>query len=198
MTFLPETIQAHAASLSEGAILTAKSLLHLGNRAAVDQALGRLARAGLLLRVGRGAYVAPLSGRFGSHPPEPVKVVEDWARQFGETVLPHGGLSANRLGLTTQVPVQPVFITSGRSRQLKVGKLQVELRHASPRALALGASRTGEIVRALEWLGSEHADDAVGRVAGMLDLAEKRELLGARSLMPGWLSAQVSRAVGRG
>lgn len=198
MTSLPETIQAYAASLPEGTVLTAKSLLHLGTRAAVDQALGRLARAGLLLRVGRGAYVAPVSSRFGARPPEPVKVVENWARQFGETVLPHGGLSANRLGLTTQVPVQPIFITNGRSRQLRVGKLRVELRHASPRTLALGSSRTGELVRALEWLGREHADEAVARVAGGLSVAEKRELLGARALMPGWLSEQVSRAVGRG
>lgn len=198
MTSLPDIIQAHAAGLPEGAVLTAKALLHLGNRAAVDQALGRLTRAGSLLRVGRGAYVAPVSGRFGSHPPEPIKVVEDWARQFGETVLPHGGLSANRLGLTTQVPVQSIFLTSGRSRQLKVGKLKVELRHAPPRTLALGRSRAGEIVRALEWLGREHAGEAVVRMAGTLSAAEKQELLGARPLMPGWLSDQVSRAVGRG
>jgi hypothetical protein len=79
-----------------------------------------------------------------------------------------------------------------------VGNLKVELRHAAPRMLALGRSRAGEIVRALEWLGREHAGEAVGRMADTLSAAEKQELLGARPLMPGWLSDQVSRAVGRG
>jgi hypothetical protein len=34
---------AHAGGLPEGAAVSAKGLLHLGNRAAIDQALSRLA-----------------------------------------------------------------------------------------------------------------------------------------------------------
>ena len=42
MTRLTEKILAYTAGLPEGAPVSAKSLLHLGNRAAVDQALSRL------------------------------------------------------------------------------------------------------------------------------------------------------------
>ena len=50
MQRLTEQILEHARRLPEGTPVAAKSLLHLGNRAAVDQALSRLAERGQLLR----------------------------------------------------------------------------------------------------------------------------------------------------
>ncbi len=195
MSRLPALVESYAASLPEGVPVQAKALLHLANRAAVDQALSRLARQGRLLRVGRGAYVAPVAGRFGSRPPAVEKVVEGWASQRGETVVPHGGLSANRLGLSTQVPVRAVYLTDGATRKLKVGKQEVELRHAPRRMLALGRGEAGEAVRALEWLGREHAATALARMTPGFGPAQKRALLQVRGLMPAWLSEQISRAV---
>ena len=50
MTRLTEQILAHATGLPEGMPVSAKGLLHLGNRAAVDQALSRLSERGQLIR----------------------------------------------------------------------------------------------------------------------------------------------------
>jgi hypothetical protein len=49
--------------------VAAKSLLHLGNRAAVDQALSRLTERGQLIRAGRGVYLRPITSRFGTRAP---------------------------------------------------------------------------------------------------------------------------------
>ena len=46
MEVLTETILRLARELPEGGSLSAKALLHLGSRAAVDQALSRLVRRG--------------------------------------------------------------------------------------------------------------------------------------------------------
>ena len=56
MSGLVEQIVEQISDVPEGRYLTAKELLHLGNRAAVDQALSRLARRGQLIRVGRGLH----------------------------------------------------------------------------------------------------------------------------------------------
>jgi len=40
------------------------------------------------------------------------------AKLRGETIAPHGAAAANRLGLTTQVPMRTTYLTSGRSRPL--------------------------------------------------------------------------------
>lgn len=198
MSSVPTAIETYARAQPEGSVLMAKALIHLGKRASVDQALKRLVTQQRLLRVGRGAYVLPVVSRFGSHSPEPEKVVASLARESGETVVPHGGLSANRLGLTLQVPLRPVFLTSGRSRTLHFGKLEVELRHAGRRTLALGSGRIPETVRALQWLGPEHAQQALEQLARELDAGEIRSLKASRSLMPGWLAAEVSRMLVHG
>ena len=71
MKTLPEAILLHARSLPEGGLVSPKEFLHMGTRAAVDQALSRLSKEGKLLRVARGAYVAPVSSRFGTRAPTP-------------------------------------------------------------------------------------------------------------------------------
>ena len=73
MKTLPETILRRARSLCEGGVLLPKEFLHLGSRAAVDQAFSRLTKEGKLIRVARGTYVAPVSSRFGSRAPAPEK-----------------------------------------------------------------------------------------------------------------------------
>jgi len=118
----------HGNGLPEGTPVVAKELLHLGSRAAVDQALSRLVRRGALMRRA-GHLRSPVESRFGARPPVASKVVEAIAAQRGESVAPHGAAAANELGLTTQVPVREVYLTSGRSRRLKLGAQVVELRH---------------------------------------------------------------------
>ena len=81
MTRLTEQILAHATGLPEGAPVSAKSLLHLGNRAAVDQALSRLSERGQLIRAGRGVYLRPIASRFGARMPSVEQAVEALATQ---------------------------------------------------------------------------------------------------------------------
>ena len=115
--------------------ISTKNLLHLGSRAAVDKALSRLARRGQLLRVGRGLYVRPIQTRFGVRTPEVSAVLSALQAESGEVIAPSGAATANQLGLTTQVPLRPLDLTSGCTRHLKLGAQTVELRHAPAMAV---------------------------------------------------------------
>src|SRR5262249_46749556 len=152
--------------------ITAKELLHLGNRAAVDQALSRLARRGSLIRASRGAYIRPVESRFGTRPPMASKVVEALAAQRGESVARHGAAAANELGLTTQVPVREVYLTSGRSQRFKLGEQSVELRHVPTWQLMLSGRPAGGAIRALAWLGPEKASGAIQALQKKLPSSE--------------------------
>ena len=173
--------------------MTAKGLLHLGSRAAVDQTLSRLSRSGELLRLGRGLYVLPVESRFGGRPPSVEKTVKAFAAQRGEQIANGGAMAANALRLTTQVPVKRVFLTSGRSRILKLGRQEIELRHAPPWQLVLGNRKAGEAVRALAWVGRERAGLAAEEIRRSLTAEERRELRSVSAQMPGWLVGPVSR-----
>lgn len=118
MQRLTDQIMDHAQRLPEGSPLAAKSLLHLGARAAVDQALSRLVGRGRLIRAGRGVYLPMVTSRSGERAPSVAQAMEALAAQRGETIVPSGAAAANALGVTTQVPVRPVYLTSGRSRML--------------------------------------------------------------------------------
>ena len=139
MQRLTEEILAHAEGLPEGTPVAAKSLLHLGNRAAVDQALSRLSERGQLIRVGRGVYLRPVTSRFGTRAPTVQQAVEALANQRGEVIVSSGAVAANAFGLTTQVPIRSIYLTSGRSRTMNVGMQVVELRHAPRWQLVLAS-----------------------------------------------------------
>ncbi len=193
MQHLTEQILAHAERLPEGALLAAKSLLHLGTRAGVDQALSRLAERGQLIRAGRGIYLRPVKSRFGTRAPSVEQAVEALAAQRGEVIVPSGAAAANTLGLSTQVPVRSVYLTSGRSRTLTLGKQNVELRHAPRWQLALANRPAGQAVRALAWLGPEQAESALKTLKRKLPNSAFGELVAATPQFPTWLARTVSQ-----
>ena len=195
---LPESIQIHARSLPEGGVLSPKEFLHLGSRVAVDQALSRLVKAGKLLRVARGIYVAPVSSRFGTRAPAPEKVIRSMAEQSGEIVAPHGASAANSLGLTQQVPIREVYLTSGRTRKLKLGRSEVLVKHVPRWMLALGAGPAGAAVRALAWMGPAHAGESLATLRRTLPRNEWRALASARAALPSWMAQAIGSEAARG
>lgn len=193
MKRLTESILQGVAKLPEGSPITAKMWLHLGNRAALDQALSRLVRRGKLLRADRGIYVAPVTGRFGSRAPSAQKVVEELSTRRGETIVPSAASAANALGLTTQVPTRTVYLTSGRSRKITLGKQIIQLQHAPSWQLTLAKEPAGEIIRALAWAGPEKVNTVVKELEAKVPRSEFRRVTEQVSLLPLWLAAAISQ-----
>ena len=131
MASLIEDIQTRAGGLAEGTPVSSGTFLDLGTKPAIRNALLRLLRSQKLLRVGRGIYVVPVVSRFGSSAPSAHRFIEEFSKQSGEDIVSSGATTANALGLTTQMPVQMVYWTSGRSRKLNLGKLVLHLEHVA-------------------------------------------------------------------
>ena len=195
---LPESIVHHARSLPEGGVLSPKEFLHLGSRAAVDQAFSRLSKEGTLLRVARGSYALPVSSRFGTRAPSPAKVVESLATRSGEIVVPHGAAAANALGLTQQVPTREAYLTSRRTRRLKLGRTEVAIKHAPRWMLALGPGPAGAAVRALAWMGAPHVHKSVATLRRTLPAMEWRTLIAHRAALPSWMARAIGEEATRG
>ena len=198
MASLPSQIMSHAADSSEGTLLCPRALLHLGGRAAVDQALSRLARKGELMRIYQGVYVRPVQTRFGPRPPALEIVLASLSALWGETIVPCGGMAANALGLTTQVPIRSVYLTSGPNRKLRLGELVVELRHAPRWQMTAPHRPAGEAVRALAWLGPKEVVAGLGAIGRKLSAEDIRELAASRAVMPAWMAEPVSAMVANG
>jgi hypothetical protein len=194
MDRLAETLSSSAKALPEGGLIFPKGFLRLASRAAVDQAFARLTREGKLLRVSRGVYTSPVSSRFGVRPPSTISVIESIESFSGEIVVPNGAAEANVLGLTTQVPIREVFLTSGRSRKLHLGNRVVELKHADHWQLMLGKRPAGMAIRALSWLEPGQAPAALGILRTKLPPSEWIAMRSARATLPSWMARAVSGA----
>ncbi|MCF6102079.1 DUF6088 family protein [Mesorhizobium muleiense] len=140
------------------------------------------------------ASVRSITGRYGTRAPSVEQAVQAFARQQGEIVVPSGAAAANILGLSTQVPVRSVYLTSGRSRSMSFGKQVVELRHAPRWQLALADRPAGVAIRALAWLGPESADTALGTLKRTLSPHDFSELASAAPQLPTWLAQAVGKA----
>jgi hypothetical protein len=179
-------------------VFTAQDFLDFGGRAAVDQALSRLNRAGALRRIGRGMYDIPRINPLLKKPaaPDIGSVVDAVARRDDITIVPSGIAAANKLGLTNAVPARNDYLTDGSSRTLKVGNRTVRLRHANPKLVALKDRPSGDVVRALHWLGRDVASDdkTVNKLRKQLTSDVKQDLARVRPLLGGW-TAQVADRV---
>lgn len=196
MSSLAQAVMSAAQSLPEGWLLSPKAFLHLGSRAAVDQTLARLTKEGQLLRVGRGAYALPVKGRFGERPPSADAVVQAIEAASAEVVVATGAAEANALGLTTQVPVNEVYLTSGPSRRLRLGSREVHLKHGTRGQMIMGKRPAGMAIRALLWLGPEQAPTALQVLRTKLEAQEWEAMLAARAVLPSWMARAVSQFAG--
>ncbi|MDQ7300449.1 DUF6088 family protein [Stenotrophomonas sp. Sm2017] len=179
----------------EGALIRSLDLERLVNRNQASRALARLAQRGRLMRVARGMYVAVTVSRFGPVPPPVNKVVQSLARITGHSIVRHGAAAANALGLTTQVSVRQIYLTDGCARTLNFGKQVIEIRRALKWMLMLGDSTAGDVVRALEWLGPDLAEQAIGKLDGRIGQDDWGAVLEARAHLPTWMVVAIQNGL---
>ncbi len=191
-------IEKHVTTLPEGSPVRAASFARLGSRPAVDQALSRLAKQRRLVRIGRGEYVALVASRFGKRTPYAERVVEQLRQISAETIVPNGAVAANKLKLTTQVPMQLGYLTSGATRTFQLGPETVVLRKAPQWMLVAPHTRVGEVVRALAWLGPSQVREALALVGARLSAEERQQLRYVSMMAPEWLRGAIAGAFTNG
>ncbi len=168
-----------------GKVFTPKDFLGLGSREAVDKALSRLAKAETVQRLGIDI------------PPDFDEIADALARQTGSRIAPSGATAANRLGLSTQVPATPVYLTDGRSRQVRIGDCVVVVKHVPPKELPVGNRTSAMVLQALRHLGKDAVDSTViGRVRNCLSPRSRCKLLHDARYTTDWIMDAVRKIAG--
>ena len=179
-------------------VCTPKDFLDLGSRAAVDQALSRLAKSGDLRRVGRGLYDLPRMSDVLKRP-APVDIdsaVAAVARRDSIRIMPDGMAAAHQLGLTNAVPAKAIYLSDGAPRTMKIDGWTVRFRHASPNVMLWADKPAGAVVQALRWLGQQAASDArvLATLQRKLPDAVKKDLVRHSANLPGW-AVPITRSI---
>lgn len=194
---LADQVLARVHSHAEGFVFTAKDMLDLGSRAAIDQVLARLSNDHTIRRIDRGIYDIPkVHPRIGPLWPSADSVAQAVARQTDSHLKPSGPFAANALGLTTQVPAQVIFLTDGPSRSVQVGNLLVVIQHAGRVDMLLPDTMAGLAIVVLRFLGRDGVPSEVcWHLSSVLDATNKLLLRQVRKQLPGWLGVTVDELV---
>lgn len=194
MGTIQEAVHDRIRGQGRGKVFTPKDFLDLGSRDAADQSLSRLAKSGDILRLSRGLYYYPQVNQRLGIPlgPDLDEIADALARQTGSRVVPSGAVAANRLGLSTQVPAKPLYLSDGRTRQVKVGNTTIQIRHASPKELPVGSRASAMVFQALRHLGQSAVDDRViSQIRRSLSADQRRGLLQDARYTTDWIAAIV-------
>ena len=175
-----------------GVILFASDFADLGERKAINKAFERIALSGKIIRLARGIYCKPKVDTefgFGIVYPSVDDVAKAIAQRDKCRIVPTGDAALNKLGLSTQVPLNAVYFTDGTSRRIKVYNGRgILFKHVVPKRLDFKSELVMLITFALQRLGQGNVrEDQLNRVKQLLSNEPKEQIAEDLKLVPGWI-----------
>ena len=155
----------------------------------VGSTLSELTNEGVLTKIAQGIYAKPRKSRFGIVLPTVDKVVQAIATRDNAQVLPSGMTALNILGLSTQVPMNYTYLTTGSERTVKLSNRQVTLKRGVPKNFCYETRLIALLVQALRVLKQENVTDNELQTINSLISKEpnKESLMRDVDLMPVWM-----------
>ncbi len=170
-----------------------------GEKSAVLKALERMTADGTIIRVARGIYCYPKIDKelgLGVLYPTYEEIAQAIAKRDKARIVPAGVYAMNRLGLSTQVPMNVVYLTDGSPRKVSIdGNRGILFKHVSPRNLSFHNQLALLINSALKEMGrGKVSGEDEDRIKSLLRKEQKDSVLQDLKLMPDWIASIVREA----
>ncbi|MFA6038078.1 MAG: DUF6088 family protein [Legionellales bacterium] len=176
-----------------GWVFSPKDFLDVGTRAAVDQVLSRLVKQNMIRRLDRGIYDYPKQSKLlGTLSPTPDNIAR--AMASGDQIFPSGARATNILGLSTQVPAKPSYLTNTTVRRRRVAGYTIQLKRARVALLSNVPYHANLALQALSYLGRNNIDNKIiNRCALVLSDKDLAGLHQAMGHIPGWMADTIHK-----
>lgn len=142
-----------------GRLYMVQDFAGLNNDGLVTRALSRLENEGMLIRLAQGLYLYPARNKYGILFPTIEKIAYAIAEKDKARIIPSGLTALNRLGLSTQVATNAVYITDATARELAIGNRKIIFKRAAPRNFAYKSDLFPMVVAAMKELGKDGVTD---------------------------------------
>ena len=182
-----------------GTVFFPSDFSRAGERSAVLKALERMTAEGIIIRVARGIYCYPKVDKelgLGVLSPTYEEIAQAIAKRDKARIVPAGVYAMNRLGLSTQVPMNVVYLTDGSPRKVLInGNRGILFKHVSPRNLAFQNRLALLINSALKEIGQENVtDEDKSKIKSLVANEPKEIILQDIKLMPNWIASIIRGA----
>ena len=198
MQSIDDKILAVARKCGRGKVYFVADFALYGQAKSVQKALERLVKSQTLLRLARGIYYYPKIDKelgLGVLYPSWEDVAYAIAKRDKARIVPTGLYALNRLGLSTQVPMNFVFLTDGTPRRINTGKGKgILFKHTAPKNLAFRNEIVMLIVFALKEIGKDKVtQEQSERIKQILQQVPAGLVLQDVKLMPVWIKSLIMR-----
>jgi len=184
------TIIAALKKIQKGTILFVDDFLDLGTPESVKKALFRMEEKKILIRLAHGIYLYPKKDKdLGVLYPSTEEIAFAIAKRDRAKIIPTGVQALNKLGLSTQVPLNIVFLTDGSARSIKIGKRTITFKKTSPKSLLAKGEISGLAIQALKTLGQHKVEEGISaKISSTLKKEKKENILHDAKLAPAWIN----------
>ena len=158
------------------------------------KSIARLGKNGTIRRVMRGIYDKPKYSQLLKEiaTPNPHTIAAALARNYNWTIFANGETALNLLGLSTQVPTNWSYISSGPYKSYSFDRVNLEFLHKADREITGMSEKTALVIQALMTLGKESINDTVmKKIRSRLNEKDKKLLLKEGRRTTAWIYSAI-------
>lgn len=192
MISVKNNIQQKIRRMRKGSIFFSEDFLTLGTQDAINKALSQLAKEGVVVRLAHGIYCKPEKDDvfgLGILYPGIDRIAQAIASRDRSEIVPTGAYAQNRLGLSTQIPMNAVYLTNGTPRRVKIynGK-GILFKRVSPKTFQFKNKTALMLTLALKDIGEGNVtDEQKDTLKKIVNKESKQSLIHDYVLMPDWV-----------
>lgn len=153
-------IEEKIKSLKKGSILFIADFIEFGTAENVKKVLLRLEKNDILIRLAHGIYLYPKKDKvLGTLYPSTEEIAMAIAKRDKARIISTGVQALQQLGLSTQVPMNVIYLTDGAPRKIRVGKRTINFKKTTPKNLTIKDKKLNIVIQGLKELGKENVDE---------------------------------------
>ncbi len=142
---------------SRGEIFFISDFTKYGSEANVRQILSRLEKESIIERIAFGIYLKPKKDEvLGVIYPNLDEIARKIAKRDKARIVPTGSYALFLLGLTTQIPLNTVYLTDGSQRVVKIGNRSIKFKRTVPKTFAIKDDLLQLVVQSLKEIGQKN------------------------------------------
>ena len=183
-----------------GKLFVVSDFLDIASRQVIRCHLLRMEQREILRHVIRGVYEYPNYSEFLEEyiAPNPHSVADAIARSNRWVIVSCGDAVLNLLGLSTQVPANWCFISSGPYKTYRYGKVVLQFKHTANRDITNMSRKSLEVVQAIKTLGRENlTPEVIAGFRAVLDTNERKTLLAETLYITEWICETIRTICGK-
>jgi predicted transcriptional regulator of viral defense system len=160
MQSIHNQVETKIKSLKKGSILFIADFIEFGTAENVKKVLLRLEKKEVLIRLAHGIYLYPKKDKIlGILFPSTEEIAVAIAKRDKARIISTGVQALQQLGLSTQVPMNVVYLTDGAPRKIKVGKRTITFKKTTPKNLTIKDKKLNIVIQGLKELGKNNIDE---------------------------------------